>query len=348
MNLWVIFLTGLTTGGLSCLAVQGGLLATAITGQSHTGRQKKLHDEVLQMQVAANPWPVVYFLGAKLLVYTALGFLLGIVGSALQISPKTQAVMQLLAAFYMLVTALNMLEVHPVFRYFVIQPPKSFTKRVRNQARQQSIYTPAILGAMTVLIPCGTTQAMMVLAISEGQAVLGAAIMAIFVLGTSPTFFVLGFLATQLQHRVKRAFNYTAATLIILVGMLSADSALKVLNSPFVPSYTVTSALESLGILTPKPVYAEDVDGVEEMTIHVEAEAYKPNHWIAEQGKPLRIRLITEDTYGCTLVFTIPEYDVVQFLESTDEQVVELPPQQPGEIKFMCSMGMYTGKIEIQ
>ena len=31
MDFWVIFLTGLTTGGLTCLAVQGGLLATAIT-----------------------------------------------------------------------------------------------------------------------------------------------------------------------------------------------------------------------------------------------------------------------------------------------------------------------------
>ncbi|MBI5931300.1 MAG: sulfite exporter TauE/SafE family protein [Chloroflexi bacterium] len=348
MNLWVIFLTGLTTGGLSCLAVQGGLLATAITGQSHTGRQKKLHDEVLKMQVAANPWPVVYFLAAKLLAYTALGFLLGAVGSALQISPKTEAVMQLVAAFYMLVTALNLLEVHPIFRYFVLQPPSFLTRRVRNQARQQSLYTPVILGAMTVLIPCGTTQAMMVLAISEGHALVGAAILAVFVLGTSPTFFVLGFLATQLQHRLKLAFNYAAATLIILVGLLSADNALKVLNSPFVPSYTANSALESLGIVKPEPVYAQDVDGVEEMTIHVEEEAYKPNHWIAKQGKPLRIRLITKDTYGCTLVFTIPEYNVVQFLDTTDEQVVELPPQLPGEINFMCSMGMYTGKIEVQ
>lgn len=348
MNLWVIFLTGLTTGGLSCLAVQGGLLATAITGQSHSGRHRKLHDEVLKMQVVANPWPVVYFLGAKLLAYTALGFLLGAVGSALQISPKTQAVLQLFAALYMLITALNLLEVHPVFRYFVLQPPTALTKRVRNQARQQSLYTPMILGAMTVLIPCGTTQAMMVLAISEGHPIIGASILAVFVLGTSPTFFVLGFLATQLQHRVRSVFNYGAAGLIILLGLWSADGALKVLNSPFVPSYTANSALESLGFVKPKPVYAKDVEGVEEMTIHVEAEAYKPNHWIAKQGKPLRIRLLTEDTYGCTLVFTIPEFDVVQFLDTTDEQVIELPPQMPGEINFMCSMGMYTGKIDVQ
>lgn len=30
IDLWVIFLTGLTTGGLTCLAIQGGLLATTL------------------------------------------------------------------------------------------------------------------------------------------------------------------------------------------------------------------------------------------------------------------------------------------------------------------------------
>ena len=33
MNLWIIFLTGLTTGGLACLAVQGGLLTSIIANQ---------------------------------------------------------------------------------------------------------------------------------------------------------------------------------------------------------------------------------------------------------------------------------------------------------------------------
>lgn len=37
MNLFVIFLTGLTTGGLSCLAMQGGLLASVIANQKRAG-----------------------------------------------------------------------------------------------------------------------------------------------------------------------------------------------------------------------------------------------------------------------------------------------------------------------
>ena len=33
MNLWVAFITGLTTGGVSCAAMQGGLLAGLIANQ---------------------------------------------------------------------------------------------------------------------------------------------------------------------------------------------------------------------------------------------------------------------------------------------------------------------------
>src|SRR5439155_2513974 len=206
MNLWVIFLTGLTTGGLTCLAVQGGLLASAMTRQvmvpaattrsSRKARQAKSQATLTSIQLPKDPWPVVYFLAAKLLAYTLLGFLLGAVGSALQITPTVQAVMQIVAGVFMLATALNMLNVHPIFRYAAIQPPKFVTRLVRNQAKSQEVFTPALLGLMTVLIPCGTTQAIEVLAITSGSPILGALVLFVFILGTSPTFFVLGFLAS--------------------------------------------------------------------------------------------------------------------------------------------------------
>ncbi|MCX6793499.1 MAG: sulfite exporter TauE/SafE family protein [Candidatus Gottesmanbacteria bacterium] len=76
MNIvWLAFLTGLTTGGISCLAVQGGLLATAMSEPTGLpGTTGKL----------ANRWPQVgMFVVAKILGYTMLGFLLGLIGSTL-------------------------------------------------------------------------------------------------------------------------------------------------------------------------------------------------------------------------------------------------------------------------
>src|SRR3989344_9612641 len=57
-NLWIIFPTGLIAGGLTCAAVQGGLLATTIAQQKNDDPAR------------TNTVPVLSFLLAKLFAYT--------------------------------------------------------------------------------------------------------------------------------------------------------------------------------------------------------------------------------------------------------------------------------------
>ncbi|MBZ0320099.1 MAG: sulfite exporter TauE/SafE family protein [Anaerolineae bacterium] len=354
MNLWVIFFTGLTTGGLTCLAIQGGLLATAMTHQTvntpqpirkssrRRSKPRQAKTPLTAVQLPENPLPVVYFLVAKLIAYTLTGFLLGALGSALQITPKVQAVMQIAAGLFMLATALNMFNVHPIFRYVVLQPPKRLTRLVRNQAKSQEVFTPALLGLMTVFIPCGTTQAMEILAISSGNAIWGALIMFVFVLGTSPTFLVLGVLASQLRGKFQQTFALTAAFLILLLSVLSLDTGLKLLGSPLAPSYLL-AGLRSSG----PPVPATLVNGVQELTIHAYDTRYSPDYFSAQHGQPIRLRLVTDNTYGCTRGFSIPTLDIWQVLPEQGETVIDLPPQRAGNLRFTCSMGMYNGTIVI-
>src|SRR6266478_2918548 len=63
-----IFLTGLITGGLTCLAVQGGLLASTIAMQE----EEKLKDK---SKKSGSAVPILAFLTTKLVAYTILGFL---------------------------------------------------------------------------------------------------------------------------------------------------------------------------------------------------------------------------------------------------------------------------------
>lgn len=354
MNFWVIFITGLTTGGLSCLAVQGGLLATALSKQvtvaaPHKTKAKtkgKPARPVTGVQLAQNPLPVLYFLIAKLVAYTALGFLLGALGSAFRITPAVQGIMQLFAALFMIATALNMLNVHPIFRYVAIQPPRFITKMVRNQAKSQEIFTPLLLGALTVLIPCGTTQAMEVLAISSGNPLIGAAVMFIFILGTSPTFFVLGFLATQIRGQLQKPFVLVAAALILILGVVSLDAGLNLLGSPLAPSRVVAKLFNTTGTST-QMAQAKEVDGVQEVTIDVVSEGYAPNVIQVKRGQPIRLRLVTNETYSCARAFTIPSMNIEQLLPLTGETVIDIPAQQPGSVYFTCSMGMYSGLISV-
>jgi len=91
-----------------------------------------------------------------------------------------------------------MLNVHPIFRHFAIEPPRFITRYIRKKARNSSDwFTPLFLGTMTVLIPCGVTQAMMAVALATGDAAQAAALMFAFTLGTSPVFFAVAYFATQ-------------------------------------------------------------------------------------------------------------------------------------------------------
>lgn len=351
IGLWGIFTTGLLTGGLSCLAVQGGLLATAIARpvEATQGRAQRRHkgrqaSAPVGIQLSKDPRPVIYFLGAKWVAYTLLGALLGAVGSALKLSPEVQAAMLILAGLYMLVTALNMLNVHPIFRYFMIQPPKFLTRFVRQQAKSDKAdqwFTPAFLGFLTVLIPCGVTLSMEGTAIASGNALYGMIIMAVFTLGTSVTFFVLGFLATQIRGKVQPAFALIAALLVLGLGLWSVNSGLNLAGSPLSVNRMFASLTESPSAAGAQ---AQIVDGVQEVTINVRG-GYSPNVVSAKSGVPTRLRLVTNETYDCSRAFVIPSLRIQRVLPATGETIIDLPAQQAGYMYFACSMGMYTGVV---
>src|SRR5258708_31477490 len=198
MNLWVIFTTGLFVGGLTCLAVQGGLLASVITARDDCAKK--------QGKVKHTVFPTLAFLITKLAAYTILGFILGAFGGAINISDKVQSTMQLIAGLYMLAVAGNLLNLHPIFRYAIIQPPRFLTRIVRNQSKSKDLFAPAFLGVLTIFIPCGTTIAMETITISSANAFTGAAIMAAFILGTMPLFFGVGALTSVLGDTYQKNF----------------------------------------------------------------------------------------------------------------------------------------------
>ena len=288
MNLWVIFLTGLTVGGLTCLAVQGGLLASVIAAKESEGEKVTSKKSTVI--------PTLAFLVAKLIAYTSLGFLLGAFGGAIGISELMQIVMQLIAGLYMIVVALNLLNVHPIFRYAVIQPPKFLTRRVRNQSKSKDLFAPALLGAMTVFIPCGTTLAMEALAISSANALMGAAIMATFILGTSPLFFGVGWITSMLGEKFRTRFLKIAAVAVIYLGLTSINGAL--VAGGFYSNFNLQSR-------TDEKMYSE-VPVSQAVTINVFSNGYSPNYVRVKKDFPVTVKIVGKDAYSCASAFRIP------------------------------------------
>lgn len=325
------FVTGLTTGGISCIAVQGGLLASAIS-------QKKEGQGNLSM--------VGMFLGSKVIAYTLLGFALGALGSALTITPQFQGWMQIAAGLYMLVTAANLLNLHPIFRYAVIQPPRFAYRFMRNQSKTGQYFTPALLGALTVLIPCGITQGMMVMAVASGNPLLGAGILFAFTLGTSPVFATLGLTASKLME--KKAFLYVGSAVILFLGVLSINTGQVLRGS----SHTIQNYWKVF-TTTPGEARAEgkvasvNTEGMQEVTVDVSSNGYKSSAQTLKAGVPVRLTLKTSNTQGCSRAFTIPSMNISKVLPESGEEVLEFTPTKTGQLVYTCSMGMFSGVFTV-
>ncbi len=348
-QLLVAFVTGITTGGLSCLAVQGGLLASSLAHQieqdyvDHAAKNKK----VKTAPRSNSALPIALFLLAKLVAYTLLGALLGWLGSYLTLSPLTRAILMIAIGIFMIGNALRMFNVHPIFRYFSIEPPKFITRYIRRTAKGTDTATPIFLGLLTVFIPCGVTQAMMATALGTGSIAMGAALMFAFTLGTSPVFFIIAYLTTELGSRLEKFFMRFVAVLVLILGFVTLDGGLNLMGSPlslqnltrnWFPSQTESNSVAD----SSQPVAASG-DGI---TLEVQNSGYFPTTLKAPAGQDFILNLVTNKTYSCARDFVIPALNYYQLLPDTGTVQVNIPAQEAGStLFFTCSMGMYTGQI---
>jgi sulfite exporter TauE/SafE len=339
----VAFITGLTTGGLSCLAVQGGLLASSLARQIEIDLINQPKSRKGQSRPAAltkPALPIGLFLLAKLAAYTILGALLGWLGSFLSLDPISRAILMIAIGVFMLGNALRMMNVHPIFRYFSIEPPKFITRYIRRTAKNGTeMATPLFLGALTVFIPCGVTQALMGAALATGRASMGAALMFAFTLGTSPVFFLVAYLTTKIGSKLESFFMRFVAIAVLVLGLVTLNSGLNLIGSPL----SFGNITRGLSSNSPEQAPAAS-EG--DLTLFVQNQGYFPQTLRARANSPVALNLVTDRTYSCARDFVIPALSFYELLPDTGKVVVDIPAQAPGtRMFFTCSMGMYTGLI---
>lgn len=363
MNLMVAFITGLTAGGLSCLAVQGGLLASSLSNQIEqdiqnqalTARSRKRSARRGVQPRGQEAAPIAAFLAAKLTAYTLLGFLLGLAGQMVQLTPAARAVLQIAIGIFMVGTALRMLNVHPIFRHFVIEPPAFLRRKLRKAAANgsdHSLASPLFLGFLTVLIPCGVTQAMMAVALATGNPLEGAALMFAFTLGTTPVFFGVTYFAARLGKKLEKSFARVAAVIILVLAIVTIDSGITLAGSP------VSLSRLTGGWIGSKPLVSEASAGVFDtndpsatgdgsvVTINVKNDGYEPAVVHARAGVPVTLRMVSKNVRSCSLALIIPALDVFEILDPTGVREIHIPAQEAGtRMPYSCSMGMYSGTI---
>ena len=357
MNLWGVFVTGLLAGGASCAVVQGGLLAGAVA-RRHDARpdasRGRLDDAV----------PVGGFLAGKLVSHTIAGALLGLIGDAAQLGFRTRAVMQIAAGVLMILMAANLLGLRAL-RKLVPAPPPAVTQFIRRSARSEAVVTPAILGFLTILIPCGVTLSVMVLAVASGSPVTGAVGMALFVLGTSPLFAALGYGLRRSADLLRGYLGKAAAVAVIVAGVLSINSGLVLNGSAFTLERAWDRVLgrEDMGMdkdmtmdmpmgqsempMGNNSAVTVDPAGTQHILIEVKPTSYSPSRVQVRAGLPTKLTLRTKDNRQCTSGIVIPAMNLERTLAETGDTEIDLGKLAAGRIDYTCSIGMYRGVIEV-
>ncbi|KUL42555.1 sulfite exporter TauE/SafE family protein [Streptomyces regalis] len=384
--------TGLLAGGASCAAVQGGLLAGAVTRRdparaaetspqtsprpsssaakrpTPAGRTATAERVVATLKgepLAGHLAPVGAFLAGKLLSHTILGGLLGVFGAALQPSPRVQAGMLVAAGLLMVLFALDLFGVKAVGR-LMPRPPASFGRLLRRSAKTDSIATPALIGFATVLVPCGVTLSVELLAITSGSPVAGAAVMFGFVLGTAPLFAALGYVFRRTSRALSGQLASLTGVVVLAVaawtvvsglqagGWVSLDSGDKraAATGPFIVEggdQSSTAPGDSGGEKTPPadaPVRM-DSSGQQIVTLVV-TDFYETTQFAARADMPTTLVLRGKDSGGCARAFTIPELGVQEIVKRNGDTKIDLGTRKAGTLRFSCAMGMQTGTIDFK
>lgn len=360
MNLLAVFLTGLLAGGVSCAAVQGGLLAGLVSRQKASSRTMHPTAQPGARPAGAPPGPaqpslglaqlsddlapVGGFLAGKLVSHTLVGALLGSLGTLIALSPHTRAVVQVLAGLLIIAFGLAQLGV-PGFRGFSPVPPESWTRILRGRARSTSAVAPALLGVTSILIPCGVTVSVMALAMTTGSPWAGAATMAVFVLGTAPLFTLIGYAANKAASAWKGKLAMATGVVVLISGLYALNGGLTVLDSPLAAKNLRTA----LGGAPPAADAStvEIVDGQQTGIITVTPGEYSPANLAIQAGVPTTLVFRSDNALGCVASLVISSLGIETVLPENGDSQVDLGVPAPGTIDYSCAMGMYSGTITV-
>lgn len=229
MGYGMLFVIGLITS-VHCIAMCGGINLSQCVPQAplDTGRSGAV----------STLMPALLYNLGRVISYTAIGFLLGLVGFLIggggQVGLPTffQGVLKLAAGAFMVIMGINMLGLFPWLRVLTPRPPQFLAAKIGAQKAKAG--RPLAVGLLNGLMPCGPLQSMQIVALASGNPFTGALSMLLFSLGTVPLMLGLGSLVSALGKKFNRTITNVGAVLVVVLGlaMLSQGGSLSGLLPP--------------------------------------------------------------------------------------------------------------------
>jgi uncharacterized protein len=327
----LILLIGLTAGFSTCMALVGGL----VLGLS--ARHNELRPEATAMEKFR---PHLFFNLGRVAGYVLLGGLLGLAGSAIQLSGLVLAIITIAVGLIMLIMGLQLIEIFPMASRLKLTLPKGLGRALGIGAQQPeySHKNSLALGALTFFLPCGFTQAMQVVAISTGSFLYGGAVMGLFALGTVPGLLSLGGLTSAVKGAFARKFFKFAGLAVIAFAIFNISNGLGLAG--------INLAYGQTGQVNLNDPNVAVENGIQVVKMKELANGYSPNNFTIKQGILVKWVIDAQAPYSCASTIVMNKYNIRKSLVA-GENIIEFTPKDIGRIPFSCSMGMYTGQFNV-
>jgi sulfite exporter TauE/SafE len=351
MGYGLLFAIGMLTS-VHCLAMCGGInLSQSIPGAMTAGavQEAKASPSATTFDGSSSRGitaPLLYNLG-RVASYTAIGALVGALGTVIALTPTMQGILKLVAGALMLFMGLTMMGAFPSLHNFLPRPPKALAKHIDEQKEHSR--SPLYVGLLNGLMPCGPLQAMQIYALSTGSALTGALSMLVFALGTVPLVLGLGVFAAKLGKRFTRQVMTVGAVLVLVLGlaMFSQGLSLAGISIPFISGTTENGENRAGGAVTGADELPPIQNGVQVVNSILRSGGYP--QITVQAGLPVKwiINATEDDINGCNYRFFIPEYGIEHSFEP-GSNIIEFTPTTPGRYSYSCWMGMVRSVIVVK
>lgn len=316
MSYGMLFIVGLLTS-VHCIAMCGGInLSQSVNSVKNEGKILKSN---------------VYYNLGRVISYTAIGGIVGLIGSAITLNGIFKGAVAIIAGIFMIIMGMNMLGIFPSLRKFNIRIPKRLAIVLNKSKKGKSSF---YIGLVNGLMPCGPLQSMQLYALSTGSFFGGAISMFLFSLGTVPLMFGFGTIASKLNKKFAEKMLTVSAFIIFILGIGMLNNGLNL--SGLQMNFGGTSYQNIAEIADDYQIIKTTIDygSYEPITVKKDIQV----EWIINvpQGK----------LNGCNNEIVIPQYDIDVKLQE-GENIIKFNPDKTGTFTYTCWMGMITSTITV-
>lgn len=320
MSYAALFIIGLFTS-FHCIAMCGGL---NIAATANSNREN-----------------VFWYNFGRLISYTIIGGVLGLIGSFITINMRVKAVIGLVVAALMFIFGLRFLNVETIRLLNKKSKKLNFLSYIKTRFTNIRLLNKSLsIGLLNGFMPCGPLQTMQFLAIATGSFVSGALSLFFFCLGTIPLMTIVGFSFSSLTAKFKNIMTNVTGVLIIIFAVSLLQNNLALLGLNFFPQ-TIGSNKDMI------MNYAVEDGGIQIINSNLRYGDYDvlvvknniPVKWVITADK--------KNINGCNNEIIIPQYDIDVKLKE-GENILEFIPAEKGIINYSCWMGMIKSQIIVE